>query len=242
MRIIALIPYFGGDSSEAHSDKKNRPGYLQRTVDSLIGFADSIMVGTMPGEDRSVIPDGVTSVILHPTEPFRLPYEMVKFGQGLSNYDLVYYTEADQVLHYDPAVLKHVHDRQYLSPHRIEQLVDGRDSGGTSGQGERKVEFAGNRYVLANGTPPEGHNAWYSVDGCINELYDPGDCIKCFGGAFLASKELFEDTAFPDSQIEEVSGFYLSNHAECRKTLIWPRFFVEHLSGLDHTRREAGLA
>lgn len=241
MRIIALIPYFGGDHSAAHSDKSSRPGYLQRTVDSLQGFADSIMVGTVPGEDLSVIPDGATSVILHPDAPPHLPLEMVKFGQGLHNYDLVYYTEADQVLHYDSAVLNHVHDRQYLSPHRLEQLVDGHDSRGTSGAGEMKVEFIGNRYILPNGAPPEGRNEMYSSD-CINELYDPGDCINCFGGAWLATKELFCTTAFPNGQIEDVSGFHLSNTADCRKTLIWPRFFVEHLSGLDHTRREAGLA
>lgn len=233
MRITALIPYFGGEHPAAHSDKSKRPEYLQRTVDSLKGFAETIIVGTIPGEDRSVIPDGATSVILHPGDPSLLPLAVVEFGQTLCNYDLMYYTEADQVLHYDPFILRHAHDRQYLVPHRLEQLVDGRDSAGTSGQGEVKVEFEGNRYVLANGAPPHG---------TTEDIYAPNDTIKSFGGAWLVSKELFCEAKFPGGQIEEVSGFYLSNFAYCRKTVTWPRFFVEHLSGLDHTRREAGLA
>jgi hypothetical protein len=231
MKIIAIIPYFGGDHSAAHSEKKNRPEYLRKTVASLKGFANPIIVGVTCKEDASVVPEGATTVWLSPDETPHIPLELVRFGQGLHNYDLMYYTEADQVLHYDPFVLRHAHGKQYLSPHRLEQLVPGRDSKGTGGAGKDYVDFISNKYVLANGSPPKNGD----------QLYKPNDGIDAFGGAWLASRDLFNTVDFPSGQIEDVSGFHLNNVAECRKPVVWQRFFVEHLSGLDHTRREAGI-
>lgn len=228
---MALIPYFGGIHGAAHSERNNRPGYLKRTVDSLQSFAEVIFVGVQPEEDLSVIPDGAVPAVLPPVDPPLIPAGICDFGREQHDFDLVYYTEADQVLHYDPEILSTVSGRQYLSPHRLEQLISkDRFDSGTGGFGTTSVEFEGNHYVLANGHPHPD---------C--ELYKPHGIIASFGGAWLASAELFRSADLTSGHIEDISGFHLSHIGECRKTGDWRRFFVEHLSGFDHIRRQAGM-
>ncbi len=104
--LTALIPYFEGVSPAAHSRVSLRKGYLARTVDSLRGFADVVRVGRLEE---------------FPGEPQWLPARMFRHYQGKLLYgDLVYCTEADQILHYGYGIPK-VEGDNYLVPFRVER-------------------------------------------------------------------------------------------------------------------------
>jgi hypothetical protein len=203
VRQIALIPYFGGTSSATHSRTDTRRGYLDQTISSLDGF--KVLVGVCREED-----DGD---VLIESKPEWLPAKFMRWAQLNLDADLVYVTEADQILTLDPALLTVPNERDYLVPHRL-------NAGGS------EIVVNGVGYLAPNGLP-EG-------DG---EFYHPSDNADCFGGAFLATWDLFRRVDFKlskGSPVEHATGFDVANAGECLKTTVVERCWVEHLSSREH--------
>ncbi len=163
--LTALIPYFDGVSDAARSNPDNRKGYLHRTLKSLKGFADTVVVGTL---------------VEFPGEPQWLPARMFRHYQGKLLYgDFVYCTEADQVLTWRPDIVSRVQGDDYVVPWRYE--CDTRNP-------------------------------------------------NAFGGAFLATVELFKKVHFrdmEDSPVEHTTGWHI---AEVGNALRDDGFWVDHLS------------
>jgi hypothetical protein len=203
VRRIALIPYFGGTSSATHSRTDTRCGYLDQTIQSLDGFG--VIVGVCREEDHG-------DVLIEST-PEWLPARFMRWAQLNLDADLVYVTEADQILTLDPALLTVPNERDYLVPHRL-------NAGG------QEIVVNGVEYGVPNGLP-EG-------DG---EFYHPSDNADCFGGAFLATWDLFRRVDFKlskGSPVEHATGFDVANAGECLKTTVVERCWVEHLSSREH--------
>jgi len=219
MNITALVPYYGGQSTAAPSSAGNRPGYLLQTLASLTGFATQVFAG-LAAHDTNV-PEGSYTPVYLDCEPKFLPATLMRWAQKQAPGDLFYATEADQVLHYDPAVIKAVTGDIYLVPHRLEQL-------GPAGQGAHRgdvVTYDGRHWVFANGSP-EGEG-----------YYHPRGSPANFGGGFLATRELFTNTTFidsDDSPVEHATGHCMSWVGYPQKTSSWQQFWVEHLSGYEH--------
>ena len=232
MRVTALVPYYSGYHPHAHSRLENRPGYLIRTLASLIPLTDHVIVGTVSGERN--LPGITATVRSFACEPQLRPMHLLRWAQDhLTAADLVYYTEADQVLHYQPSALQPAWMLNYLVPHRLEEL-------GVLGEGADRglnVSFDGRAWVLPNGAP---HGTG---------LYHPSDAdpetnrFLQYGGALLATRELLARAAFTDDvqwPLEHAAGFAMTAAGHCMKTSDWQEFFVEHLSGHEHNERLGG--
>jgi hypothetical protein len=227
--IAALVPYYGGQSDAAPSNADNRCSYLLRTITSLRMLADDVFVGVVPGEKD--IPDSFPCTVLEvDCVPEMLPRTLCKWGQSelKHHYDMIYVTEADQVLSFDQRVVRAVQDQYYLVPHRLEEL-------GPKGEGKNRglvVEYVGKNYVLPNGSP-HGPADFYTPD----HLYDR------YGGAFLCTRYLFDSVEFKmwsTRCIEHITGIDISFVGRTLKTYRWEDFFVEHLSGREYHEKLGG--
>ena len=231
MRVTALVPYYSGYHPHAHSRLENRPGYLRQTVKSVLPLTRRIIVGAVKGE--AALPDVLAGVNFFDCEPQLLPLNLLRWAQAELDGDLVYYTEADQVLHCQPSALQPAWMLNYLVPHRLEEL-------GVLGEGADRglnVSFDGRAWVLPNGAP---HGTG---------LYHPSDAdpetnrFLQYGGAWLATRELLARAAFTDDvqwPLEHAAGFAMTAAGHCMKTSDWQEFFVEHLSGHEHNERLGG--
>lgn len=224
MSVTALIPYYGGQSKAAPSDAASRPGYLLKTMDSLRRFADRIVYATDKASPSCPsFPGWNTELVQFDCEPRYIPANLMRWAQENAETEFVYVTEADQVLHIDPAVISRARETDYLVPHRLERLCGdgGRDRG-------KVVAVDGQEYVFANG-PPTG-------DG----FYHPGNSPDNFGGGFLASLELFRSVTFTDSPVfpvESATGHHIAAAGHALKTSDWTAFWVNHLSGYEYHER-----
>ena len=119
--VTALVPFFSGDSPVAHSDREKRWNFLDLCLDSLVGFADRIIVGVC--EDL-IFPYTDAGVEFLFCEPEFLPATFFRKMQGrLSLGDLVYCSEADQVLHWSEEALEGVSESDFLVPYRFERNI-----------------------------------------------------------------------------------------------------------------------
>lgn len=231
MTTTALLPYYGDPSPGVtpYSWYGNRPKYLQLVLDSLRTLADDVVVGVHNSD--TTLPslsclDGCT-VQPFDGEPRYIAANLMNWGQANLSSDFVYVTEADQVLHYDPAVLASVSGIEYLVPHKLERL--GPDGGGAD-RGTN-VEFEGNTYCLPAGGPANG------------DVHAAVGCPYNFGGAYFATTDLFRSVRFtfePSCPIEHATGFNMAATGCPMKTGNWSRFFVEHLSGYEYQRKLDG--
>jgi hypothetical protein len=227
MKTLALIPYYDGparpDAAVGNCPESKRADYLHKTVNSLWGFT-SVVVGVCAGTSLpDHLPSNVTSKALF-TEPRFLPGALCRAVQTeaglLEEFDAVYVTEADQVFHMTAGVEEALDHTNYLVPHRLEEvyLGHGADRGPV-------VPHDGKQFAICNGAPAG------------DSFYHPGGYVAGYGGAFLATRELFQRITFWDSAtqpVEHVTGFFAYATGIALKTSDWERFFVEHLSGLDY--------
>lgn len=222
---VALIPYFGGDETApgtaANSRRANRLGYLQQTIDSVYKLTPRIIVGVSTADPSSTPFELGCVVQIFDCEPRFIPATLARWAQAeLSNVSYVYFTEADQILSFNHDCFTVIDNDTYLAPHRIERL-------GQLGEGASRgmvVKYAGDKWLLPNGVP------WGP------DFYHPVGLVDQYGGAFLATWNLFSRVVFQDSYhspVEHVSGFYISSTGHTLKTSNWRDFFVDHLSGYE---------
>lgn len=207
LRVTALIPFFGGESKAAPSHVHTRLDYLEQTRASMEDF--EVVVGYCRDEDAEV------GTLRLECESHWLPATLCRFAQEEIESDLFYVTEADQVLTLDRTLLSVPDERCYLVPHRLNQTREA-----------ATLTLDGVTFDLPNGAP-EGEK----------EFYHPDLFHTAYGGAFLATSDLFRRVVFPNSEVcpvEEVTGFAINKVGTCFKTTDILRFYVEHLSHRDH--------
>lgn len=228
MRTVAFIPYFGGIGPKAPSPVDKRPKYLSDTVKSLQGFADLIWVGVArPGDEHTAVRSGDVIVTRLDCDPRFIPLELMRQAQrdGLTDdFDAVYVTEADQILHLDREFYAPV-GVDYLIPHRLEEL-------GPGGEGAHRgplFDYDGKRWVTGERPAPPAVSP--------PTLYRPQGPVDGYGGAYWCSAEFFRTLDFQPDQnfcVESVTGFTPHYAGRGWKTTTWEMCFVEHLSGYDY--------
>jgi hypothetical protein len=238
--LLSIIPYFGGDSSAAHSSKQTRLIYFVKTYESLIGISDKIIVSVCTEEDFKVI-DGlhfnIEIMSFKGMDPIFLPYYTMKELQKSIRHDFIYYTEADQILYIEEQemIFHALNENVYIVPQRLEKLY--KNFGAERGD---IVIFNGEKYVVCNKT--NRNNLIYFKN---NNFYINQDQINAFGGAFLCNKDLLKRVVFTASTIlpiEQISGFniFFTPGAICLKTTKILEFFVDHLSGFEYHQELSG--
>jgi hypothetical protein len=217
---VVLMPYFSGDSPEAHSHPRNRPGYLVRTVMSVRPLASRIIIGVRPEDAPFIKKERLGEVAEFDCIPWYIPSNLCRWAQKELPDDIkyVYFTDSDQILYYKDEVLNRVYGNDYLIPHRLEDVAPDGSSGHVI------VEFGGKKLAILTGIP-EGDGFYY-----------PQGMIPRFAAAFLASRELFNSVNFADSPslpLEHTNGFDIAATGRTVKTSNWQDFFVDHLSSPD---------
>lgn len=224
---FAIIPFYAGNVLITEGNPDRRVEYLKKTTDNIKDIGWSLLVGVCSEADRSLVPSSVETVLLEPQQPRLLPMNLIRYAQKNLDEKHIYYTESDQILHYNDYVFDYVVASTYLTPHRLEQL-------GPKGQGRNRgavIEWDNREWLLFNGVP-EG-------DG----FYHPYNRDAGYGGAFFCEKKLLDKVAFDDVDylpLEHASGHHMYQQAFCLKTSKLEDLFVEHLSGYDyHEKLEA---
>lgn len=238
-RILAITPYFGG-AFPGHSDPRGRLGYLERCVGSLKGVAERIVIGLQNDDDERAVRArslGVEIKRIVEPEPTFLPAQLCRAAvDDLSNYDLVYYTESDQVLEVGNRRLFETVARDehvYLSPHRLarvpEHLRELTEILGSDSYLARVVERGDAWFAIENEPlePPSSYDA---------DLYVNADMRTAYGGAFLGSASFFRRIEFTTQAplpTERTAGFdaFAVPGVRALKTKRIADFCVEHLSG-----------
>jgi len=229
MKVLGLVPYFSGTSSATNSAMETRRQYLEATVESLDSYDIQVVVGIVQDEpdvedlglDAYRVEEGIP--------PEWLPVAFLREMKDNSNdFDLIYYTEADQILHIDRDLFDFPRNIRYLVPHRMEELYEG--VGAERGDGFFDVD-ENRKFVIANGRSPLGRPGFTQ-----GQLYKPKSVVDRFGGAWLASQYLYAGTQFRQSfhlPVEHAC-FGIAEAGTTWKTMEYDGFWVEHLSGIEY--------
>lgn len=208
MRILAALPYFGGDSSAAHSKKENRLGYLRLCYDSLLQDKVVPIVACMPEDVEAVekvIGTFTRPLVVMPEDPVHLCYEVALAIQrmNMGNYTHILFSESDQEYPCRLAdiVINNLNEGDVLTPLRWEHARGN----------HHDFTWLGGRYCLSTA----GNNGW----------------MRIFGGAFLCSADIFMRTTFKavdELPVEEITGRGIIQQHGARQA---NPFFTIHHSG-----------
>lgn len=215
MSKLAIIPFFGGDSSAAHSAKELRLDYLKQTVDNVKSYEFDIELWVSLVDDlqtlKALYPD--LRVYYTSGDPRFLPYRAATSAQKYTeDYTHVLFTEADQVY----TITSYPSDNNvFWSPLRLEELYEGvgHDRG-------LVVDVLGKTHVIPNIT--------------INHLATE---VKYFGGGFLCTFDAFKSIKFIKSEelpVEHITGFSAFRSLQHQEN---PSFYCIHLSGLEYHKK-----
>jgi hypothetical protein len=227
MSVTALIPYFSGTSSATHSSVETRAAYLDQTVESVKAHGFTPIIGVRGRDVGDVKLD---------TDPVWLPYALMVWAQENVTTDLVYVTEADQVLHMeDDGVLDIPNGERYLSPWRLDLI-------GPNGERESnngfEIQVDGLTYNISNG------GGRIPLTGSPLDVVEVRAMQGSFGGAYLCTVEYFRRIRFRKMRVcpvEHATGFDAKTAGTCVKTASVSRFWLDHLSPRDRYLESAQL-
>jgi len=234
MRIDAVIPFFAGTSAATHSSEDTRLDYLQQTLDSLAAYDITSHV-FVTKRDRGLA-DLILSVqpMVLDIQPEWLPWAACTYWQKEgARGDLVYVTEADQVLWVaDTDVFSIPNDSRYLAPWRLDLV--GPNGECEMPEGAKYVTRTGRQYSISNGA----HRlVAHDVDKLGPYTVIPQHAQQqAFSGAYFATPEFFSRIKFRKRRVlpvEHATGFDAKAIGLCVKTSDVERLWVDHLSPRD---------
>ena len=226
MNKLCLIPFFGGDSSAAHSKKEKRAEYLIKTIDSIKNSFNRIIVTVYSDLDKELIKNIHSNIVVLECNPVFLPSTSIRFVQKEFNFDSILVTEADHkfIINFD-LLDNNLKDYNYFSPHRLEKIYN------KIKLVDNNIEVKGISYNLPN-TPKE-------LSNFIDEnFYLPVNAYTAFGGSFYCSERVFKGVTFKDSieyPVEHATGFDMYHSGnQCYRTINVFDFCNIHLSGEEY--------
>ena len=216
--------------------------FCKLTCESLTAF-DKIIVCCQNELDYSSLQDltgNVEAIYIEGyINPLFLSYYTVSYLQNIClDYDYVYYTESDQILHCNiwSMLETFANDDIYIAPHRLDRVP------------KEKLEARLERFNTPRGFVVDFESDYSNEGACVisnHPLVDEDICLingfyknqsihSAYGGAWFATKKLFVDTEFlcKPPLGENIGGHCLFNKegVMCLKSSLWREFFVEHLS------------
>jgi hypothetical protein len=241
--IYVNIPYFGGSSSAAYSDKNNRLNYLFQTIAGLktnISFLYkedlNITLHVANSDDEKLLnkmfPEFKT--INHSVNnPIFLASNCVDFIKNqYEDNDIILYTEADQVFCFENLenILKVLNDNNYIAPHRIEEIPS---------VNPRCHHPNNNEFLNINDRLYQVQNRSVFNGDIFEEnkdFYKPCSWDLAFGGSFLIKGSALKKINISYSSnfpVEHASGIDAYNNLLCLKTNNFLNFYCTHLSGYE---------
>lgn len=216
MKIITVIPYFGGasiDADKLHNRKRDsasvRFNHLKKVILNQSTFNTEIFVVVCSEQDMKSLSEFSVKTILVQSEPKFLPATAMNEIKKIK-FDAIYYTESDQILHSTSwdELLSLCDDSTFIIPRRFIQK---------------------NSSLEAQNKEPEGemYKSKYLIDK---------NQFRIFGGAWLCSRVFFEKIEFLKHEympIEHTSCFDLFSVPNSKGIVTKNPFdfWVNHLSG-----------
>jgi hypothetical protein len=237
------IPYFGGSSSAAYSDKNNRLNYLFQTIAGLKTNIDflyeedlniTLHVANLDDEKLLIRMFPEFKIINHSiTNPIFLASNCVNFIKNkYEDDDIILYTEADQVFHFEnlESILKTLNNKNYIAPHRIEEIPSINPRCHHPNNNEF-LNINDRLYQVQNRTSFNGNICEENKD-----FYKPCSWDLAFGGSFLIKGSALKKVNISFSShfpVEHASGIDAYNSLTCLKTNNFLSFYCVHLSGYE---------
>lgn len=247
--------FYMGDTPTVRNSNSNyayREGYLERTVHNMARYCKHIVVYVCNDHDAGIVNNvlatmahrrsapAVAVVKLEVADSMMLPLEACKHVQRnatLPTEAIVYWTEADQLLHVnvnqDELVNLLRQKGVYASMHRLEELY------GSSGNNRGPLaEYHGRSFVAPNTSRRIPSEPSFSDTFYISPT--PGEG---FAGAFLMSMGNMRNVVFGvhEGLRVESTVFSCFRAMPCVKTKRLLDLFIHHLSGYEYHQQLAGV-
>ena len=127
-RIIGIIPFFGGLTSDKDTTDRN-VGWLSLTHTSMLKYCSDILIYVCRKADENLAKTvtDISNIRVVECEPLFLPATACRHTQEIvKNYDLVLYTEADHIFHINDIdfLTTTIENNMsaYIAPHRCVRL------------------------------------------------------------------------------------------------------------------------
>lgn len=222
-KVLGVIPYYG--------EKDQKLDWLSDTIASMKLFSDVIVFVNNIKDFEDVKPIH-SNIIKLECKPLFLPNTLCKYLQNnklLENYKYVFYNEADQIVKFTnlPFLLSNCNIHSYIVPNRLEEFKSNFSKIPSKYLPlywfSNIIKIEGVSYIMPN------RIFNYSTD---DYFYINHHHVLAYGGAFLCSKQYFNDIDF-----KEPNNLHLENPSFCAyfngaalKTVMPEDFCVIHLS------------
>lgn len=238
---FAIIPYVGGIRGVSKSRPSSRPGYLRAMLPSIAEVTKHVIVSTFLENDKNEATTMMKELgidghvmIVNPPHPKYLPARTMRAIQSDKAINgLIYYTEADQILHCK--LLSRIEDllrtgnTHYIVPHRFNILYwhpTSYDTFEVPSAFCRRLRYQtdGKVYEVPR-TPGEPFD---------DKFYVPKCRYTSFGGAYFINDQVLRSVVWNYSKvfpIEHTSGHDLYQQNKiCLKASDQTELYTEHLS------------
>ncbi len=241
---IALIPYFGGQSSAVHCSRLPNVNYFIKTFASMQKYFTKVYTYVCNKTDYdflSLMPGGVEPVLIE-SDPIYLPIEMLRHVQSnmeKMEFDYVFYTEADHVLYCKDIeeLTEHLKHNTYIIPWRYTKIPTHLSWTSVKLKATCPImQFDGKiyevRHYLGGRVNPDKPDA---------KFYRVKNIARAFSGSWLANRSIFQKFKFRKSRdlpIEHACFTVYEPKRVCLRSIDPTLFFVEHLSGFEQVLRD----
>ena len=237
------VPFFGGLSSAAYSDKDKRIDYLFRNISSFYTdirakFKTNIQITlhVCQESDERLMKELFPAITLinHNTEnPIFLASDCLKWmKENVSDSDIILYSEADQAYKFKSLseIIRALNDKVYIIPHRIEEIPAANPRCHHPNNLE-VLNVEDRLYLVQNRRDFNGGP--YEEDSLF---YKPSTFDLAFGGSFLilgAALKRVSISYSPILPVEHASGIDAFNSLLALKTVKISDFYCIHYSGYE---------
>lgn len=236
---IAVIPYFGGESSAVHASRAPNLVWYLKTHASMSQNFTRVLTFVQNAHDYNLVKllPGSPEVIQIDCNPIHLPVAALESLQGDKSFDFIFYTEADQILYCaDLLELAGDLDRgSYLMPWRFTRIHP-YCTFPTIKHGEvcPVVQFDGKLYEIRHYLKRKRDQKYFVID----------DILRAFSGCWLATRKCFKNIKFErkDELPIEWACLSLFEGKKPLRTSAPFDMFCEHLSGFEQVLRDKKMS
>lgn len=237
---MALIPYYGGNSSAVHCNRATNVIYFLKTFASMNKYFTKVVPFVQNDYDFDLLNKlpGKINPIKIECDPIYLPIYSLKHVQENEQefpFDYIFYTEGDHILycHDLPAMAAACNDNTYIMPWRFTRIPT-------------NVAYASVKFTEMCPTIRFDDKTYeirhYTQRRKEGRFFQLGSIVRAFSGCWLLNRHLFLKADFRRSRelpIEHACWSLFERGRIALKTSDPLDFFVDHLSGYEQTLRDS---
>lgn len=236
---MALIPYFGGESTAVHAHRMTNIVYYMKTLQSMRKNFTRVVTFVQNDHDLkllSLLP-GTPEVIKIECEPIFLPIYALRHVQANRKdfrFKYIFYTEADHILYTNclTDIAEQLDKATYIMPWRFTRIHPFVTYPTVKVEETCPVtRFDGKTYEIRHYVKKKRDGRFVTIT----------NMARAFSGCWLAKRNLFMQSEFKKSDglpIEHACFSLFDEKRQALRTYDPYEFFVDHLSGFEQTLRD----